>query len=635
MAANASVRQHAANHFDRAAAHYRVLNPDAIEIPTETTDDAQAHVKVPGTDDEYLAPDSYLKLSTWQSEGHIEILDQYFELENDNGPTLSGPVEPVKHTVTVEEAEEAGDKVTGETEIRLLNPSGDDIQEFDLGTYVCQRCGTETFVPVMNGNLQDPHQCEGCDRKGPFKHKGSEHLPDGATPAAYLDPDWHIATGCNPEGYDELWDDVKDWIETNWVTAEDHRYAGLTAYAITTWLRPNLDFVPHLMVTGRYESGKTQLLNTLARISYRGMVPVGFTAPALFRGIDTYDYTIYLSEYHDLDDDQEDMVNQVIKGSQKRGETIMRTEKNSHDGFTPRNFNIFTHFAIGTQFDTKDDIESRCIKIVSKPVNKEIDVPMWFDDDRADQLRNRLLYARFRLLESDAYRDAEDRALDYLLDRGIKNRLAEKLLSLVAVADLWDARDEIEPFVDAMERQHRQATAETDDALVVEAIRDLALEKVQSEDDFGQPDAFDDIQIPISEVTERFKDMTGRENITSGYIGQIRKRLDLDKSRGNTGTRIDDDNLTDKLEKLCRDNNLEWWPDTDTGRDSEQVKPMMLRLVRDEYDDRGGWVPRSALEGKAASRNVKMETARNALELLEQEGEIIRVTDDPVQYRPN
>lgn len=311
----------------------------------------------------------------------------------------------------------------------------------------------------------------------------------------------------------------------------------------------------------------------------------------------------------------------------------MRTEKTQHD-FAPRNFNIFTHFGIGTQFDTKDDLESRCLKIVSKPVNDDVDVPMWFDDDRAERLRNRLLYARFRLLNSDAYEQAEDQALEYLLNRGIRNRLAEKLLSLVAVADLWDARDEIEPFVDAMERQHREATAETDDALVVEAIRDLAIEKVQDEDDFGEPDAFDSLEIPISDVAERFRNMTGRENISEGYIGQIRKRLDLDKSRGNSGTRIDDDNLTGKLEKLCRDNNLECWPDSDAERDSGQLKPVMLELVKKEYNDRERPVPRSRLEGLATGRNYDPHTAREALKILEESGDVIRATEDPVQYRP-
>lgn len=35
--------------------------------------------------------------------------------------------------------------------------------------FECQRCGTATTVPQRNGNLQEPHECQGCERQGPFR----------------------------------------------------------------------------------------------------------------------------------------------------------------------------------------------------------------------------------------------------------------------------------------------------------------------------------------------------------------------------------------------------------------------------------------------------------------------------------
>jgi replicative DNA helicase Mcm len=36
-------------------------------------------------------------------------------------------------------------------------------------TFECQRCGTPTPVPQTGGELQEPHECKGCERQGPFQ----------------------------------------------------------------------------------------------------------------------------------------------------------------------------------------------------------------------------------------------------------------------------------------------------------------------------------------------------------------------------------------------------------------------------------------------------------------------------------
>jgi len=36
-------------------------------------------------------------------------------------------------------------------------------------TFECQRCGTLTRVPQEGGDFQEPHECQGCERQGPFR----------------------------------------------------------------------------------------------------------------------------------------------------------------------------------------------------------------------------------------------------------------------------------------------------------------------------------------------------------------------------------------------------------------------------------------------------------------------------------
>ncbi|MEF8902068.1 MAG: hypothetical protein V5A25_12740 [Halovenus sp.] len=259
-------------------------------------------------------------------------------------PTLSGPAEPV---------------VDEEGTVKLIRPTADgrSISSVELGTWKCQRCGHSITTGVINGDVKEPHECPSCDRQGPFRHRG---LPESAdvTPAAFADPSWPTPAAVSDERYANLWEDVRDWIYTNWMTDEEYLYDGLTAFAISTWLRPNFNFLPQLLVMGKHETGKTRLLTTLARVSYRARTPVSFTPAALFRTVDRYDISLFLSEYHDLNDDLRDEVNAVIKGSQKRGEDVMRVEKSSGGEFAPVDFDILTHVAIGTQFDPPDDIQS-------------------------------------------------------------------------------------------------------------------------------------------------------------------------------------------------------------------------------------------------------------------------------------
>ena len=35
--------------------------------------------------------------------------------------------------------------------------------------FECQRCGTMNYIPQTDGEFQEPHECQGCERQGPFR----------------------------------------------------------------------------------------------------------------------------------------------------------------------------------------------------------------------------------------------------------------------------------------------------------------------------------------------------------------------------------------------------------------------------------------------------------------------------------
>lgn len=433
------------------------------------------------------------------------------------------------------------------------------IQGVDLGTWVCQQCGVTTYAGVENGEFVDPY-CEGCEKNGPFKHDGPGDglSADDRQAALRAGRMWYPPAGISDEGYTDLWDDVRSFLYDHWDAGNGDDasaiYAGLTAYTLSTWVRPNLEFVPHLMLMGKTTGGKTRLLNTLSRVSYRAMVSASATPASMFRLIDGYNVTYYISEYHGLHPDTRRDLDNVVRSGQKRGEKVTRAEPTA-DGHEPMTFDPFTHVAIATQYEPDDDIVNRCIQVRSSTANR--DMPAILDEDRARALRDRLLYARFRLLESEEWADAEAAAYQYLADRNIDGRTREKLLGLLTVAFIWDRIQEFAPFVDDIVEQDREAAADSEDALVVEAIRDLAFEEIGNTAVLGDADPFGAVEIPYSDIADRYEDMTGTEK-SSAWIGHVRKRLGFEKKRTRDCTVIIDPDLGPKLQELCKDLNLGW-----------------------------------------------------------------------------
>lgn len=577
---------------------YRLLDT-AVDLP-------DTHIKI--GDNEYVAPTED-GIDALETQGVIKVLDWDYSAGGDETVTFDGPGEPV---------------ICDDGAVEIFTPR-DDGRGFDqksLGTWECQRCGALTTVPptkshIAANELPEPTECEGCERQGPFIHAGD--LTEQDVQAALRAGDiWHPPSSISDEGYADLWADVRAFIFDHWDAKEDEIYHGLTAYALSTWVRENLTFVPHLMLMGKTTGGKTRLLNTLARVSYRALVSASATPASMFRLIDSYNVSYYISEYHGLDPDARRELDNVVRAGQKRGEIVTRAESTS-TGHEPQVFDPFSHVAVATQYEPDDDIVNRCIQVRSSAANR--DMPATFDEDRARSLRNRLLYARYRLLESDEWDAAEREAYGYLEKQGIDGRTREKLLSLVTVAIVWDRLDALRPFVEEIVTQDREAAADSEDADVVRAIRDAAHYHVSNVTVIAD-DPYSAVKIPYSDeetgggVVERYETMTGTEK-TPSWLGHVVKRLGLEKERTRDGTVIADPDLRPKLQDLCEELNIAWDPDADDGSndhstDDGVTQSDAVRRVRDELDrlvdERDGrHVPREtlleALDGELGGRD--------------------------------
>ncbi|WP_267641120.1 hypothetical protein [Haloarchaeobius amylolyticus] len=60
----------------------------------------------------------------------------------------------------------------------IVRKATDVKSKMEVAAFECQRCGTLTRIPQSTGNFQEPHECQGCERQGPFvlNHDQSEFV---------------------------------------------------------------------------------------------------------------------------------------------------------------------------------------------------------------------------------------------------------------------------------------------------------------------------------------------------------------------------------------------------------------------------------------------------------------------------
>ncbi|MBP1922699.1 hypothetical protein J2751_001713 [Halorubrum alkaliphilum] len=556
----------------------------------------------------YKGPKEDIPLDRLAGQGAIEILDDGSHTD----VNLTGPAEPVVHD-------------DGSIQVIIPNQA----KRVNLGVWR-HSCGTVNENPPQNGEVSPPNECEGCDKQGSWEHEG-ELSPAQVQAAVRAGDMWYPPGDHAKEGYSDLWDDVRAFIRDHWDAKEPEIYNGLTAYALSTWLRPNLTFVPHLMLMGKTTGGKTRLLNTLARVSYRAVVAASATPASMFRMIDAYDVSYFVSEYHGLGPDEQRELDNVVRAGQKEGEIVTRAEQ-SHTGFEPKVFDPFSHIAIATQYTPEDDIVNRCIQVRSSPENR--DMPATLDDTRAKEIRNRLLYARFRLLNSNEWEEAEHRAYGYLEANNITGRTREKLLSLITVAILWDELDSFEPFINAVCEHDQEAVANSEDARFVQVLRDLALEEIEETTILTDGDPFAAVAVPYTDIVDQYEDVCGVEKSAS-WVGHIRDRLDFEKERKRDGTVIQDPELGSKLQQLCEEHNLKWESSDSAEADPQPSNPggsvdtrrLKTRIKDKLKEERYGPGATASPDEVAELVGAGEENTRTALDDLATETRLLEKTD--------
>ncbi|WP_439628799.1 hypothetical protein [Gemmata sp.] len=139
--------------------------------------------------------------------------------------------------------------------------------------------------------------------------------------------------------------------------------ATLALWVVLTYAYPAWDAVPYLSVGGPAGSGKSRLLDILARVAFRPLSSSNLTAPALFRTIHAEGGTVLYDEAERLrqaNDPGVQEVNSIFLAGYKRGGTAIRLEPVG-DGFRPVRFAVYGPKVLACIAGLPPTLASRCI----------------------------------------------------------------------------------------------------------------------------------------------------------------------------------------------------------------------------------------------------------------------------------
>jgi len=90
--------------------------------------------------------------------------------------------------------------------------STDTYSKITEAAFECQRCGTLSTIPQQSGEWQEPHECQGCERQGPFQvnYDNSEFI-DGQTFQIQTPPEESAGMGRTLQVFVE--DDITDMVD--------------------------------------------------------------------------------------------------------------------------------------------------------------------------------------------------------------------------------------------------------------------------------------------------------------------------------------------------------------------------------------------------------------------------------------
>ena len=202
-----------------------------------------------------------------------------------------------------------------------------------------------------------------------------------------------------PEEYGDeaaLCQELRRFIKDHLIVSDSGLYDVMTCFILACWRREQFTFATYLFYLGPPESGKTRALELLQRLCYRPYRVTTPTPAVVFRILDLWGVTFLMDEMDKIPRETMRELAAIIDEGYKRHGYVPRAEPSEESGYIIRNFKVYGFKALAAITEPTATVASRCILF---PMMKNPEpVPLFIDEERAQDLRSKLLMYRFRHL---------------------------------------------------------------------------------------------------------------------------------------------------------------------------------------------------------------------------------------------
>ena len=343
-----------------------------------------------------------------------------------------------------------------------------------------------------------------------FTLEGIECIPLARLP-------WKTAHLPKDEEPERLYDEIKAYFYSHLCIANELLYDVYTCFTLATWRSEDFSVVPYPFFRGPLASGKSRALECLERVSYRGIMAASMSAASLFRALEAWHPTLLLDETEIYNRESMIEILALLNSGYRRGQYAIRVEKVEQGTPQLAMFDTFGFKVLAGTEELAATLQSRCIiTSMSKAVRP---VNLFIDEERAQELRNKLLMYRFKNLGKLEESFDVSRFAEFVSNA----RVIELFVCLFQVAPTGEIKNRL---LECM-KQITQSRLDEEQASIEARVFDVFI-KCENKVKDGK--------IGTQVVTESFNEgLPENDQVTSRFIGRKLVALGFEKCKLSGG----------------------------------------------------------------------------------------------------
>ncbi|MEM3000098.1 MAG: hypothetical protein QXX34_06215 [Candidatus Bathyarchaeia archaeon] len=317
------------------------------------------------------------------------------------------------------------------------------------------------------------------------------------------------------ESEERLFNEIRQFFIEHLDVQNELLYDVYAAFVLASWRVEDFKVVPYLFFLGPMASGKTRALECLQQLCFRSIIAATVSSSSVFRAIEAWHPTFLLDESEIYNREEKKEVLALLNSGYRRGQYAIRVEKIEEGNPVLSLFNTFGFKGIAGTEELAATLQSRCIITHMSRAVRE--VRLFIDEEKAQALRNQLLFYRFKNLG----KNIDYSASDFIKENGyFRNaRVIELFISLIQVAPSVEVKQRLLKCM----RQIAQSRLEEEQASVEAKVFEAIL-KCEDKVENGK--------LSTQAVTEAFNEgLPEKEHVSSRFIGRKVAALGFEKCR--------------------------------------------------------------------------------------------------------